>query len=95
LLIAVTSAPLLAIHLLAAVKFSQMKSKNYSGSNTHIFSMIYPWIIVLIAAMLLTFNLVDTEKLKIQFVILTMIVPVIVANVWFCVKNKGLHRRVS
>ena len=71
-------------------------SKNFSESNTFIFAMIYPWIAILNFAVLITLDVIPIENdfLSTILPLATAILPVLVAVVWFLIRNKGLHKKL-
>ncbi len=69
-----------------------MKSKDFAGSNTHIFAMIYPLVVLMAAILLDTIKEVGILSIPEKYFIGVAGIPVIISIAWFLIKNKGLHR---
>lgn len=63
------------------------QNKNIFGSKTHIFCLIWPWAVVLTLISLDEFGVIDVLKIKNTYVFMTMIIPVLIAVIWFIIKR--------
>lgn len=68
-----------------------MRGKNFTGSNTHIFGLVYPWIILLMIILLDYLKVIDILSIPgkhvIGYFIGIITIPVLVAVWWFFKKN--------
>jgi hypothetical protein len=69
------------------------KSIGFHGSNTHIFGIVYPPLILAVLVTLDRIGWVKSYEVSVEFALELIALPVVVAMVLFVIINKGIHEK--